>query len=296
MHMNLIQKLERKILYSVARFLPDTYFFNKIYLAFLYHAFHRRFPNLKNPMSFNEKLMKQLLAESDIVLRAYIADKEYAKDYFREKLGKKYIINTIKVIKNKKDINIIDSIEKCPFIIKPTHLSGKSIIIRKKEDITISVRKKMEQWLSMSHFPRSRQRSYKILEPKIIIEELLLTELDQVPEDIKVFCFHGEPKVFQIDYSRFSGHKRDLFDIEGKLLNFSFHYPRENRKFLLSDEMREQVIALSKKISQPFHFVRVDFYVINSTIKIGEMTFWPENCIGIFEPAEGDKYLGSFLN
>ena len=56
-------------------------------------------------------------------------------------------------------------------------------------------------------------------------EEFLDGGEGDVPRDYKFFCFHGEPQFVQVDYNRFSGHARTLYDMEWKMLPCVYEYP-----------------------------------------------------------------------
>ena len=55
------------------------------------------------------------------------------------------------------------------------------------------------------------------------------------------------------------------------------------------------MLKIARKLSQDFKFVRIDIYVTSTGIKVGEMTFFPENCRGKFLPENADVELGKFF-
>ena len=56
------------------------------------------------------------------------------------------------------------------------------------------------------------------------------------------------------------------------------------------------MIELADTLSQPFPFLRVDFYDINGKICIGEMTFYSGGGFSHIYPAEYDRKIGELLN
>ena len=56
------------------------------------------------------------------------------------------------------------------------------------------------------------------------------------------------------------------------------------------------MIYYSKKLSKEFAFVRIDFYEINNTIYLSEMTFSPSNSKMKFKNKEQSIYLGRILD
>ena len=56
------------------------------------------------------------------------------------------------------------------------------------------------------------------------------------------------------------------------------------------------MIDYSKKLSKEFAFVRVDFYEINYTIYLSELTFSPTNALMKFKNMSQSIYIGSLLD
>ena len=56
------------------------------------------------------------------------------------------------------------------------------------------------------------------------------------------------------------------------------------------------MIEYSEKLSFEFTFVRVDFYEINNTIYLGEMTFTPSNSVFDCKDKNQSLYLGNMLD
>lgn len=273
--------------------LPDMRWANLFYLALCFRRRCGRWPKLKNPLGFNEKLLVRLAWEDRCVLRACLSDKEFAKDFVADRVGRDFVIPTLGVF------NQIEQVRDKQFdmdcIAKPTHLSGEVCLLRKGSSPTVREFARMNSWLCRSHFPISRQRSYKLLEPKIIVEELLLDSSGKVPFDVKVHCFKGVPQVWQFDYGRFSEHRRDVFWLDGKRAEMRFAYDRLNADFPLDKATQKEVLRVAAALSRGWAFVRVDFYCLAGRIKVGELTFWPGNCTDPIEPVEMDIAMGLLL-
>ena len=57
------------------------------------------------------------------------------------------------------------------------------------------------------------------------------------------------------------------------------------------------MIGLAKILCEGFHYVRIDFYILNDgRIKFGEMTFYPYSGRGKWEPPEYDFLIGQKIN
>ena len=57
----------------------------------------------------------------------------------------------------------------------------------------------------------------------------------------------------------------------------------------------QEMIDIAIKLSADFKFVRVDFYVINDVVYLGELTFTPADGFQIFKDPKCDKMIGSML-
>ena len=60
-------------------------------------------------------------------------------------------------------------------------------------------------------------------------------------------------------------------------------------------EQLSEMLAIARKLSQGFHFVRVDLYEINSEIFFSEFTFFSDAGFAPFEPPEWNDALGSWI-
>jgi TupA-like ATPgrasp len=57
----------------------------------------------------------------------------------------------------------------------------------------------------------------------------------------------------------------------------------------------QDLIDYSEKLSKPFPFVRVDFYIFNDRPIFGELTFTPAGCMASYYNEEGLQLLGDML-
>jgi hypothetical protein len=55
------------------------------------------------------------------------------------------------------------------------------------------------------------------------------------------------------------------------------------------------MIRSAEKLSEPFPFVRVDFYDLKGRLVLGEMTFTPSACIDTDYTERAEEVLGSLI-
>ena len=77
-------------------------------------------------------------------------------------------------------------------------------------------------------------------------------------------------------------------------MNIVQHYPN-SVSAIRKPEHFEKMIELTKKLSEGFPHVRVDFYEANGQVYFGEMTFYHFGAIVPFETKEWDKKIGDWL-
>ncbi|MYF46371.1 MAG: hypothetical protein F4223_07995, partial [Rhodobacteraceae bacterium] len=57
----------------------------------------------------------------------------------------------------------------------------------------------------------------------------------------------------------------------------------------------DEMIFIANKLSEPFSFVRIDMFSLNSKIRVGEITNLPDSGLGKFFPSEVEYDLGKFF-
>lgn len=94
---------------------------------------------LENPKTFNEKLQWLKLHDRQSKYSVMV-DKEKAKNYVSNLIGKEYIIPTLGIWKNFNDINF-DELPNS-FVLKCTHDSGGLVLVKDKSKLDKKVAKK----------------------------------------------------------------------------------------------------------------------------------------------------------
>lgn len=264
------------------------------YLRVLYRFRFGKDLNLNNPKTFNEKIQWLKLYDHRSLYHT-VVDKYEVKKYVSDIIGENYIIPTLGVWDQFDEIDF----EKLPerFVLKCTHDSGSFLAVDDKKKLdTCRAKKYFEKWLGQNYFYAGREWAYKDVKPRIIAEKFLEDDEKGDLMDYKIFCFHGHPKMIQVDYDRFSDHKRNLYTTHWKYMEASLHYPTDQSHFIKKPERLEELLELAGKLSRDFLFVRTDFYCLKQGIYFGEMTMYPGDGQEMFQPAELDYKLGQLLD
>ena len=216
------------------------------------------------------------------------------KQYICETIGEEYIIPTLGVWNRIEDIDF-DALPN-RFVLKCTHDSGSVVLCKDKSTFDIeTARAKLMRKLSSNLFWHGREWPYKDLKPRIIAEEYIATDGEDL-RDYKFFCFGGKVKCFKVDFDRFIDHRANYYDVNGNLLPFGevVYPPDYDRSIDIPSSLR-RMIELAERLSSEKPFARVDFYETHGQIKFGEITFFPASGFGPFTPEEWDETLGSWI-
>jgi hypothetical protein len=253
----------------------------------------RHLPNLKCPKTFNEKIQVLKLTCRDPRLPTLV-DKHAVRGFVASRIGAEFLIPLIGCYQNASEIDFNSLPEQ--FALKANHGSGWNIICMDKSELDWPAAvDKMDRWLRMNFHRIGREWAYCSVPRRIVCEELITDENGNLPNDYKFFCFDGVPRFIQVDLDRFSGHSRNLYDTDWKLLPLEFEYPAGPKDHSAPSNLRE-MLQIAAKLSAGFPFVRVDLYSETGRTYFGEMTFYPEKGLGRFRPRSYDRIFGDFLD
>lgn len=275
------------LLGKIAKAIPD-----KQYLQFKFWLKMGKRLNLKNPVTYNEKL-QWLKLNYQNPAHTEMVDKASVKQFVAETIGSEYVIPMFGCWDKFDDIDF----SKLPnqFVLKTTHGCGGIIICKNKSELNIlETKEKLEKSLKQNYFIFGREWPYKNVIPKIIAEEYMVDESGTELKDYKFFCFNGQPKVLFVATDRATDTRFDFYDMNFNSLPIINGHERAVKK-IAKPKNFERMIELSKKLSKHIPHVRVDFYNVNGKIFFGEMTFYHWGGMKPFEPEEWDYTFGNWL-
>lgn len=280
--------------------LPD-----KVYLKRLYRKKLNKELDLKNPITFNEKLQWIKLYDRRPEYTMMV-DKYRVREYVKEKIGEEYLIPLLGVWDNPDDIDF----DKLPnkFVLKCNHDSN-VFICRDKAYFDIKdkkqsyhsfeeVRQALARRLKTDFYKAGREWPYKNVKRKIICEEFMQNGNDESLLDYKFFCFNGEPKYIYLAVVISGVLYIDFYDMDFHALNIQRedhpNIPKNYNIYRPKDFMVMKDIA--KRLSSGIPSVRVDLYEINGKVYFGEMTFFTGGGFVPFKPEKWDKIFGDNIN
>lgn len=247
--------------------------------------------NLINPKTYNEKLQWGKI-HSNNALAKRCADKVEVLKYVKNKIGSEYTNDLIGIYPDIKSIDF----NKLPqqFVLKATHNSGATIVVKNKNHIDKTKLRQIEQSLKVNFGRVSKEWVYNDIKPKIIIEKLIESEDGKSLKDYKIFCFNGKAKLIQIDFERFEGHKRSFYDTNWNKLDVRIEQPVAEQNVEKPD-LLEKMLSLSEVLAEPFNHVRVDWYISNNKLIFGEMTFFHGSGFERFYDENWAETMGSWF-
>ena len=236
--------------------------------------------NMNNPQTFAEKIQWLKLYHHDekIVL---CADKFLVREYVKERIDEKHLINMPFVWDSHKDINF-DELPKS-FVLKPNNSSGSVLICKDKNELNIKEAiKKIKKWEKENIGKYTGEWVYSKIPFKIVCEEYLEDEI----VDYKFYFANGEFICVQTISGRSAGKKQfGYYDENWSLLDIR----RFGVAAVTTPEEKPEKYDEMLEIAQGFVFVRVDLYCVEKKVYFGELSFYPNNGLLRYQTAEMDK-------
>ncbi len=266
---------------------------DEIYLKIYYKYRTGKELNLEEPKSFNGKLQWLKLFDRN-PLYTQLSDKYSVKNYVASMIGEEHIIPTLFVCDAVDDIDEKQLPDQ--FVLKCTHDGGVIICTNRKEFDFARAKAELNARMQKNYFWQGREWCYKNIIPRIICEPYIVDESGYELKDYKVFCFDGEPKLIQIDFDRFRGHKRNLYTTDWKRIDAEIEYPSDSCVNIKRPAVLDKMLGYAAKLSEGFPHVRTDFYICDENIYLGEMTFYHGNGCEDYRPSSLGLELGEYIN
>jgi len=279
-----LRKRALHLLWRLISGLPD-----RPYLAIKYASIVGRFPNLKHPRRFTEKLQVRKIEDRN-ALYPHLVDKVEAKRYIAEHAGAQHVVPTYWVGTDLSEVDW-DTIP-LPAVVKPTHASAHGYFLRTPSDIEKLMAARPEAaWLALRHDRVNREWAYKNLKPRIIIEKML-EDGDTPLTDYRLFAFNGEVVHIELRLWKDGGIYEYTYSPDWERL------PVRTGDYLYSTEEApkparlDEMVDVARKLSAGVCFMRVDLYASDDWVCVGEMTLYPAGGFEIYQPDDYDLFLG----
>lgn len=267
---------------------------NKEYIQLYYKKRMGCEVNLDNPQAYTEKLQWMKLWYND-PRYSICADKVAVRQYVTEKGYKDILTPCYGVYEYPEQIDL-DSLPD-RFVIKANHGCGWNLLCKDKDKLRKlwkSWNRIMNQWLVQDYSIYKRELHYAHIPPRLICEQFLENSDGREIQDYKFFCFHGEPKVVQVDNDRFANHQRNYYDANFNLVDLRTDKPN-NPVAQEKPVLWERMVEISRVLSADFPHVRVDLYEVDGKIYFGELTFVEGGGYVKYYPPEYNYIMGAWF-
>lgn len=250
--------------------------------------------DLDNPKTFTEKINAFKLNYNKKC--SDLTDKHKVRKYVKKKIGEQYLIPQYfhkRKIKEKDLLKLPNE-----FVLKTNNGSGTNYIVKDKTKENLKEVCDYLNYLAKIKFQYIwGEFHYSKIKPTIVCEKLLKDEDENIPDDIKCFCFiDNEGKKKKILYQeRVIGDERYriMFDEKWKPINVNSSF-KELKIKLDKPKNYNEILKVIDKLSEDFNFVRVDLFLLKDKIYFGELTFTPTAGYLKFEDDKTDLLWGSY--
>jgi TupA-like ATPgrasp len=285
-HVDLMKKLAGSIVDLIQRALPFNRAGDRIFIILEFLKRHRRFPR-RNTKQFNDYIYCQLTSDEILdPLRCFVTDKEFLKVWVSHKIGDRYNVPTLAVLRSATAASNFEYPDRC--VIKPTHASGQIVVRKAGEEIDVEA---ICSWFKLNYYRVFREANYKNLLPKIIVEPILFDNDNLV--DYKLFCIRGVPKLVQVDVNRRIQHARTFYSVDWVRQHYEFTYPSAGD--IQRPDNLGDMLQVASRLSEDFSFVRVDLYSNGAETCVSELTHCPNAALGRFYPRRAERAASASL-
>ncbi|SPB18942.1 hypothetical protein NOV72_06147 [Caballeronia novacaledonica] len=284
--------LSKSLIHSVRDLLPDN-----LYLSIYHRRRIGRFPKMRNPTTFNEKILRRCL-EPDPRF-GDLTDKLKVREYVAGKIGGEYLV-PLAAEPSDFTRDVFDALPSA-FVMKANHGSGFVHLVKDKSQTSFEKLDALaKSWLSTDFYAIARERHYRKIERRIFFEALLTEPDGKVPPDLKFHVFNkqsGDPKIFILVITdRFGESTRgDIYDADWNRLDISIGHYKPSEAPAPRPEKLDALLAVARKLASDFEFVRVDLYDSNDAIYFGELTFTPGAGMFRLRPDRVDYEWGNLM-
>lgn len=278
---------------------------DEFFIKWRFLARQQKFPNLNNPVTYNEKCNWMKLNYRNPLFTT-MADKIEVKKYVEERLGPGHTFPLLKVYDSPEQINFDELPNQ--FVLKCNHNSGEGMVICRdkskgiirhgksadKTNLTYDeVRSGLKKALQQDYFASQREWPYKNIKRRILAEQFMTMDDGSNLQDYKFFCFDGEPRYIWTG-SNYDPMWFDVYSADWKNQHVKWGYPAGPEELPPPTQLKE-MLEIARKLSKGIPHVRVDLYSIRGTIYFGEFTFFTWAGFGNMEPKKWDKIFGDLI-
>jgi hypothetical protein len=253
--------------------------------------YHRRLPDFRNPARISDKLALRILQGHASLLSKQMTDKLVCGELVRGISTDLRFKQVYAVYDTPGQLSLAALPER--FALKPNHASGlHRLVLDKSWENESELRAVIAGWLKLSYYRASQEPNYRGIEPKVFAEELTLSATNFLPDECRLFCFHG--KVGFIEYEFGETMEESVF-VDRNWNPLQVRYKRQPPVVCIPrPPALGQAIEIAEKLAANFDFIRVDLFDLEGELVFNEVSISPWGGLVRFEPDSADKLLGAY--
>lgn len=285
----------KKLRFSILRalsFVPDS-----IMIPIQYKMKTGRWPNLKHPTRFTEKLQVYKMKYRNPIMSRCV-DKYEVRKYIEEQGFGKLLVPCLGIYNNASEIDFKSLPNQ--FVIKSTDGGGGSnvLICRDKSELDIqNTIQEINSWLGTNKVNPGREWAYTgIKKSRIIIEEYIPNDPAKGGLiDYKFFCFNAKCEYIYVVADRIPGKGGGLGIFTPDFIRLDVTRVDEHplKRNISKPENYEELLATAERLAIGFPEVRVDLYNVDNKVLFGELTFYDGSGYMTFSPDSFDEEMGT---
>lgn len=255
-----------------------------------YLRFHRRLPNLIAPTTFTEKQV--LFKFFGPIPKPSPSDKLRSAGYLPRELREKVTIPQRPWISDQPGLPADDVLPDGVYYFKSNHSSGTNmpVALPASDQLRDEAAEISTEWLTKVHDEVRSLWWYESMPRNIYLEEDLSLGGGDAP-DWKFFVANGRVELFQVDTGRHTHHIQTIYDRDGTFIQKELYF-RSGDPVSIPDCL-PTMIQVAEGIGRNFDFIRVDMFLRENQIYLGEITLVPNGATNKIRSAEIDAQLGA---
>lgn len=268
----------------------------KLNTQMLYRHRFGKWLDWHNPQTSNEKILWlkfNTYYKNPLVTQC--ADKYAVREYVREK-GCGDILNELYGYWTNPDEIDFDKLPD-KFVLKNNYFYHMNLVVTDKSKLDIpATRKLLRKWMKSNGHLIHSELQYADIPKKIIAEKFIETEDGLAPADYKIYCCNGRPVYVMVCIGRGENVRPKFYYFDPKG-NLQRELTRDGKKAPADFKYEipagwDKMMDYAAKLSEPFPFVRADFYLEKGQVIFGELTFTPAAGLDRGKLPETDKLIG----
>lgn len=261
-------------------------------------------PELRPPRRFSEFVIHRLIHDRDPLLKR-LSDKLAVRQLIAETAGDAYVVPLLGTWNRAADIPWRDL--PLPAVLKPTHMSGAIEFLLNDESLDpATLERRAAGWLQKDYFFHQTEWGYLGCPRRLVVEPLLVSPDGGDLVEVAVFTFHGRPVLTKALVGRKGSDQRCCLwqEPDGRSAELRDITPLARDRLTPEmlrrmesqlDAARSELLDVSSRIGATMPMIRVDFYLTEHGLRIGELTPYPLAGTVVYEPPEWDERLGRML-